>query len=50
MPKSSCHWSLSILIPPENIRTFGFLMFSGGLERDQWHEIWLQCVRRDSAI
>ena len=36
----SCHWFLSI--SPENIRkpqkTSGFLMFSGGIERDQWHE------------
>ena len=24
--------------PPEN-KTGGFLMFSGGIERDKWHEI-----------
>ena len=33
-----CHWSLSI--PSENIRKLSVsLIFSGGLERDQWHEM-----------
>ena len=33
----SYNWSLSI--PPEgHQKTFGFLIFSGGMERDQWHE------------
>ena len=33
----SCHWSFSV--PPENIRAPGFLLFSGGKEKDQCHEI-----------
>ena len=32
--------SLSLSKPPENIRKPGFLMFSGGIKRDQWHEIF----------
>ena len=31
------HWYISI--PPENIRKPVFLMFLGGIERDQWHEM-----------
>ena len=34
--KKKCHWSLST--PPENRKPEVFLMFSGGIERDQWHE------------
>ena len=34
----SCYWSHSI--PPEYIgKALGFLMFSGGIERDQWYEM-----------
>ena len=33
----SCHWSFSIT--HENIRKSLFFMFSGGIERDQWHEM-----------
>ena len=33
----SCHWSLSS--PPENIKNRGFMMLSGGIERDQWHKM-----------
>ena len=27
-------------LPPENIRKLGFLMFSEGVERDQWRDQW----------
>ena len=30
---------VSFYIPWKHQKTFGFLMFSGGLERDQWHEM-----------
>ena len=35
----SLHWSLSM--PPKNIGklTTGFLILSGDIERDQWHEM-----------
>ena len=33
----SYHWSLSS--PLENIKNRGFLMLSGGIERDQWHKM-----------
>ena len=33
---SPFHATSLFLYPPE---TRGFLMFSGGMERDQWHEI-----------
>ena len=39
----SWHWSLSI--PPKNWKT---LMFSGGAERDQWHEMSLFCGFNDN--
>ena len=32
------YWSLSIL-PEKHQKTRGFLMFSGGIDRDQWHKI-----------
>ena len=28
-----------LFLSPENLRKPGFLMFPGGIERDQWHEI-----------
>ena len=32
--------SVVLYIPPEkNLKTSGFPLFSGGTERDQWHEI-----------
>ena len=34
----SCHWSLSIT-PGKMRKPLGFCMFSGGIERKQWHEI-----------
>ena len=34
---SFCHWSLSAT--SENIEKPGFLMFPGGIEREQRHEI-----------
>ena len=30
---------LSLSIPPENLRKPVFLLFSGGIERDQWREM-----------
>ena len=33
----SCHWSL--LMPPENRKTKGSLMFLRGIKKDQWHEM-----------
>ena len=29
----------SFYTPWKNQKTFGFLMFSGDIERDQWHEM-----------
>ena len=34
------HWSLCA--PTENILSSRFLMFSGGIERDMWHEVGLR--------
>ena len=33
----SCHWSLHT--PWKHLKTFGFVTFLGGIERNQWHEM-----------
>ena len=32
-------WQWSLFMSPKNIRKSGFLMFLGGIERDQWHQM-----------
>ena len=35
----SCHWSLLISPEKKQEKSSGFLMFLGGIKRDQWHEM-----------
>ena len=35
---------VSFYTPSNHQKTFGFLMFSGGIERDQWDEMELKVI------
>lgn len=46
-----CHWSPSIPSEWKSVNFFGFIMFSGGIERDGWHKIgWNKCVAKPVKI
>ena len=34
---------VSFYTPWEHLKTFNFLMFSGGIKREQWQDMGLQC-------